>query len=118
MHNKRVVKNILTSCLSIMPVAGGHLRLRVDSQFPVIPAQAGIHRAVERASSAWIPACAGMTGKGFSIERRFYPAFEHVKRILNTCLVAFRIGPIAGCKSDRLQLAGRSHARARNALED
>ncbi len=31
---KQVVKNILTSCLSILPVAGGRLRLRADSQFP------------------------------------------------------------------------------------
>jgi hypothetical protein len=29
--------------------------------FHVIPAQAGIHRPVDIASSAWIPACAGMT---------------------------------------------------------
>ncbi|MEN3297245.1 MAG: hypothetical protein V7642_6498 [Burkholderiales bacterium] len=28
---------------------------------PVFPAQAGIHKPVDIASSAWIPACAGKT---------------------------------------------------------
>jgi hypothetical protein len=33
---------------------------------PVIPAQAGIHKPVDIAHSAWIPACAGMTGDKFA----------------------------------------------------
>jgi hypothetical protein len=36
----------------------------LDSLFmyPVIPAQAGIHRPANLANAVWIPACAGMTG--------------------------------------------------------
>ena len=39
-------------------------RLNLTSQIIVIPAQAEIHKPVNQTGVAWIPACAGMTGKG------------------------------------------------------
>ena len=54
------------------------------SLFLVIPAKAGIHSEVEPAGSAWIPAFAGMTGKGLRKNDRNIPpsslgltAFRH-----------------------------------------
>ena len=35
---------------------------RLGKKYPVVPAQAGIHRELNRAHAPWIPACAGTTG--------------------------------------------------------
>src|SRR5205085_9241146 len=48
---------------------------RDPAPFPVIPAQAGIHSALDL-ESTWIPACAGMTKHGGVAERFKAPVLK------------------------------------------
>jgi hypothetical protein len=71
-----------TSLQYVVSLAGGCLGSIVLFMYPVIPAQAGIHRSANLANAVWIPACAGMTGYYM---REIHLNHSHAKHVANLC---------------------------------